>query len=187
MNAEIIEHLDPDLLKDADSTAELPVARPPAPVPTMRLAALLPSAPPGPLPTAPMPVLAPLSPPNLDAARPTVFTRRPSWIRELIKSALTPSASPRVPLDERITRRTAGAACVGVAAAFAFSALVTGLRGAPDPSLPAAVGAMLVLSRALVALGAGAFAFGLLRMAERLLAPSAARPSLPDDGPDSAP
>ena len=67
-------------------------------------------------------------------------------------------------------RRRAGAGFVGLALAFAFVAMVTGLRGAPDdPSIAPVVAAALVLSHALVALGAGAFSFGLLRMAERLL------------------
>jgi hypothetical protein len=80
-----------------------------------------------------------------------------------------PTATPD-PQARRMARRTAGAVCVGLALAFALVAMITGLRGAPDdPSLVPATAAALVIARALVAIGAGAFSFGLLRMAERLL------------------
>ena len=95
---------------------------------------------------------------------------RPSWLQALLTTTFpppAPGASPEVALR---ARRNAAAACVGFALTFALIAMITGLRGAPDdPSIAPAVAAALVVAHALVALGAGAFSFGLLRMAERLL------------------
>ncbi len=95
---------------------------------------------------------------------------RPSWLQALLTTTFPPPAPGADPEVARRARRNAAAACVGFALAFALVAMITGLRGAPDdPTIAPAVAAALVLAHALVALGAGAFSFGLLRMAERLL------------------
>jgi hypothetical protein len=72
-------------------------------------------------------------------------------------------------------RRLAGIACLGLSPLFLILALYEGLRGAPEGAASATVVAALVVAHAIVAVGAGAFGFGLLRMAERLLDEDRAR------------
>ena len=174
MNAETAELLDSDLLKDAEATAQRPALAPSDEIQTaVRLPAITPP-PPAPA-TATMPLPAVSFPPQsrvptMPAHRPEVAASRPSWLQALLATTFPPPAATLDPEAARLARRRAGAGFVGLALAFAFVAMVTGLRGAPDdPSIAPVVAAALVLSHALVALGAGAFSFGLLRMAERLL------------------
>jgi len=174
MNAETAELLDSDLLKDAEATAQRPALAPSDEIQTaVRLPAITPP-PPAPA-TATMPLPAVSFPPQsrvptMSGHRPEVPASRPSWLQALLATTFPPPAATLDPEAARLARRRAGAGFVGLALAFAFVAMVTGLRGAPDdPSIAPVVAAALVLSHALVALGAGAFSFGLLRMAERLL------------------
>jgi hemoglobin len=184
------ELLDPDLLKDAESTSQLAaqsverveaaeelktIRLPPAtpPPPPMHIATS--SMPPLPAsfpPAAPLPSMSAGSTQPLAAhyrAAPPAASR-PTWLRALLDSTFPASEVNADPEVARRSRRTAAAACVGFALAFALVAMITGLRGAPDDaSMAPAVAAALVVAHALVALGAGAFSFGLLRMAERLL------------------
>lgn len=166
------ELLDSSLLRDAESTSQfaaqaveaaeelatirLPPATPPPPAmkptATARMAAL--------------PVTA------HDPFPPPPRMPRPSWLQALLTTTFPPPAASHG-ADPEVTmraRRNAAAACVGFALAFALVAMITGLRGAPDdPTISPAVAAALVVAHALIAIGAGAFSFGLLRMAERLL------------------
>jgi hypothetical protein len=169
------ELLDSSLLRDAESTSQfaaqaveaaeelatirLPPATPPPPAmkptATARMAAL------------PVTAHDPFPPPPRMPTMP-----RPSWLQALLTTTFPPPAASHG-ADPEVTmraRRNAAAACVGFALAFALVAMITGLRGAPDdPTISPAVAAALVVAHALIAIGAGAFSFGLLRMAERLL------------------
>lgn len=178
MNADIAEMLDSELLKDAEATAQRPSLAAPPDLPTARMVSITPP-PPGAYPaiTGSVPPLPPMSiPPQ---ARVPVIQQpvaeaprapRPSWIDALLATTFPPPSQSANPEHARAMRRRAGAAFVGLALAFALVAMITGLRGAPDdPSIAPVVAAALVLAHALVAIGAGAFSFGLLRMAERLV------------------
>jgi hypothetical protein len=94
---------------------------------------------------------------------------RPSWLRTLLNSTLpapgTYDANPTAP----IRPTTAGVVFAVLGLVFALVALVTGLRGAPSEPIEPVVAAATVLARALLALGAGALSFAMLRQAERLL------------------
>jgi hypothetical protein len=180
------EMLDSELLRDAESTAQLAahsvqgahagivtealetIRLPPAtpPPPPMHAYAAYPG-------TTSMPPLPPSFPPPSRVpsmpSQPPVAAR-PSWLRALLTTTFPPPSGQPDPHTTRMARRTAGAVCVGLALAFAFVAMITGLRGAPDdPTMAPVVAASLVMAHTFVALGAGAFSFGLLRMAERLL------------------
>jgi hypothetical protein len=197
------ELLDSELLKDAESTSQLPAhaapaeelrttrlpraTPPPPPLHAMHIATS--SMPPLPMsfpPPAPVPAIGagstqPLSqqpvqaPSHHYAHAAAPAAARPSWLRQLLATTFPPPAAPS---DSGVSaqttaaaRRSAAIACVGFALVFALVAMVSGLRGAPDDaSMAPAVAAALVVAHALVAIGAGAFSFGLLRMAERLLA-----------------
>ncbi len=174
------------LLKDAESTSQraaLDIAASVAEeLATIRLP---PATPPPPahfahLGTGPMPAMTDAFPPqsrvpsmDAGATHPRgahAAAARPSWLQALLTSTFPPAAPGASPEVVQRARRNAAAACVGFALAFALVAMISGLRGAPDdPAMAPAVAAALVVAHALVALGAGAFSFGLLRMAERLL------------------
>jgi hypothetical protein len=95
---------------------------------------------------------------------------KPPWLRALLDSTFPPAEAVVDPKVALVARRRAGALALTFAVALALVAVIVGLRGAPeDAGLAPNVAAALVLSRGLFAVGAGAFAFGLLRMAERLL------------------
>jgi hypothetical protein len=95
---------------------------------------------------------------------------RSSWWRGLL-TATFPPPRDAVSADDRVLRKRIGSIAAGVAAALVIVALVAGLR--PAPSGEAAVAATVVASRAAVALGLLAFAYALLRAAERLFFPPA--------------
>jgi hypothetical protein len=183
-NAEL---LDSELLKDAESTAQLAAqvahgAHAPIVTEALETIRLPPATPPPPamyayaahpvgttsMPPLPSSFPPPSRVPSMGSAPPAAA--RPSWLRALLTTTFPPPAAQPDPQTTRMARRTAGAVCVGLALAFAFVAMITGLRGAPDdPTMASAVAASLVMAHTFVALGAGAFSFGLLRMAERLL------------------
>jgi hypothetical protein len=94
---------------------------------------------------------------------------KPSWFKALLASTFPPPAAVPGEYATAAVRRRLVVTCVGFSLFFAAVALVTGLRAAPvDPTLSPVVVAAIVLGRAVVAVGAGAFSYGLLRMAERL-------------------
>jgi hypothetical protein len=69
-------------------------------------------------------------------------------------------------------RRAVAVGCVVAACTFATLALIFAFQVPPPPSaLPPVVEATVIVVHAVLALGAGALAFGLLRLAERLSAP----------------
>jgi hypothetical protein len=182
MTEESAELLDADLLKDPEATSQRPTLAPvldelkttrlppitPPPPHVQFVTTSLPPLPQSFPPPGRMPSVPDMSPrPRQEAPRPT----RPSWLRSLLTTTLTPPGTGLDPQAQRhLARRNAGLVCVAFAFVLGVLALVAGLRGAPDdPSMASSVVAALVIARALVAVGAGAFSFGLLRMAERLL------------------
>jgi hypothetical protein len=186
MHDEGAEMLDSDLLRDAESTSQHVSLAPPSgdELKTMRLPPPTPPPPPMHIATSSMAPLPSSFPPpaplpgvgdgtaryHHEAPAPApVAAPRPTWLRALLDSTFPlPTATPD-PRASRMARSRAGAACIGLALTFALVAMITGLRGAPDdPAIAPAVAAALVAARAVFALGAGAFSFGLLRMAERL-------------------
>ena len=175
MNVDAAELLDPELLKDAESTAQHPaIVTPPDEAQTMTR---LPASAPPPLPAAgalatqPLLPLAFPPPPRVaqvahPGVAPALPVSRPSWLRSLLSTTQAPPVEgPEAP---PLTRERVAVACVVAALAFALVAMITGLRGAPDGSVAPLVAAATILGRSMLALGAGAFSFGLLRMAERL-------------------
>jgi hypothetical protein len=99
-------------------------------------------------------------------------TAKPSWLRALLTTTFPPPGAASTGSNAHLAHGVAGATCAVLGLAFAVVALVTGLRGAPtDMSMAPAVAAALIVARAFVAIGAGAFSFGCFRMAERLLVP----------------
>jgi hypothetical protein len=184
MNQVQAEFLDSDLLKDAEATAQRQSLSEGGEVRTMRLESIAPPPMPVNLVTAALPTLAtpahaPIAP---QAALPSLgegTTRyrseaplpgRPSWLRALLVSTFPPPSATSPVDDATVVRRVVGVTCIAVAIVLGLIALVLGLSGAPkDPTLAPPVAAMVVLSRGLFALGAGAFSFGLIRLAERAL------------------
>jgi hypothetical protein len=78
-----------------------------------------------------------------------------------------------VEYDAVAARRAVAVGCVVAACTFAVLALVFAFQVSPSPStLAPVVEATVIVAHAVLALGAGALAFGLLRVAERLSAPS---------------
>jgi hypothetical protein len=181
------EFLDPELLKDADSTNQRPALSAAAEdLKTTRFAGVLPSAGEPPLPSFPPPsesapaaafaaqaaYVAPPSPAQPPRAlEPAPRPPKPSWLRALLASTVSAPGTGEGRVDRGvISPHAAGALFASLGLVFAGVALVTGLRGAPaDATMAPAVAAALVLARALVALGAGALSFAMLRQAERLL------------------
>src|SRR5579859_2020104 len=165
---------DQDITKVSDSTAPRPagavpsedllptehvpaVARlPPISLPPLRP----PSAPPPPVAVAPspppaqMPTLPPRNPPIFDAARDGR------------------SSAPSAEEEAMGTRRAMAVGCVVAACALATIALIFAFRPPPpEGAMSPLQAASVVLSNAILAIGAGAFGYGLLRIAERLSAP----------------
>jgi hypothetical protein len=171
---------DQDITKVSDSTAPRPAAAveaedlptehipaltrlPPISLPPLRPPMSPPAATvlPSPLPPAQMPTLPPKNPPMMDAAR-----------------RFRPDSSRPSEYDALGARRAVAVGCVVAACAFATIALIFAFR--PPPSLgtmPPIQAASVVLANAILSLGAGALGYGLLRMAERLSAPSSASSS----------
>jgi hypothetical protein len=192
------EFLDPELLKEAEATAQraalsdaaehLPTTRLPplTPPPTLATAAIPPlsaSFVPPPVAPAHAPFVHPSAPPpaaapatTLDSNEGTTRYRheappltKPSWFKALLASTFPPPAAVPGEHDAAAVRRKLVVTCVGFSLFFAAVALVTGLRGAPvDPTLSPVVVAAIVVARAIVAVGAGALSYGLLRIAERV-------------------
>jgi hypothetical protein len=91
-----------------------------------------------------------------------VQSPKPSWFRAL----LTTTSPPPAPVD---SRRTVVLGCVLAACAFAAIALIFAFRSPPYlEAMPPVVAAMVLLTHAMLAIGAGALTYGLLRMAERI-------------------
>jgi len=116
----------------------------------------------------------PTVPPQAHPLEPTVKfptdpvrSPKPSWFRSLLTTTSPPPAAES--LDPGSVRRTVGVGCVAAACAFAVVALVFAFR-APPPlgTMPPVVAATVVIAHALLAIGAGALSYGLLRIAERL-------------------
>jgi hypothetical protein len=186
------EYLDPELLKDAEATNQRPaLSAEGEELKTTQFAGMLASAG-GPLPSFPPPESSPYA---ADAAfsaprpgyagqpayaaqaqaqpqaaiAPAARPAKPSWLRALLATMSGPAAEGHASKG-LINPHVAGIVFASLGLVFAGVALVTGLRGAPsDATMAPAVAAALVLARALVALGAGALSFGMLRQAERLL------------------
>jgi hypothetical protein len=180
MQDESAEMLDSNLLNDAEATSQhVAVAPSGDELMTMRLPPATPPPPAmhfattstQPLPASfPQPARVPVVDGGAHYRSAPPAASRPTWLRALLDSTFPPPTATPDPSARRMARRTAGAVCVGLALAFALVAMITGLRGAPDdPAMAPTVAAALVIARALVAVGSGAFSFGLLRMAERLL------------------
>jgi hypothetical protein len=91
---------------------------------------------------------------------------KPSWLRGLLTATFPPPPPDAVTLDERTLRKRTGSAAALLSMALVITSLVVGLRSAP--ALEPAVASTVVASRAALALGLLAFAFALLRAAERL-------------------
>ena len=95
---------------------------------------------------------------------------KPSWLRALLTTTFPPPGAMRnTNPDAPIRASTAGTIFAAMGLVFAIVALVTGLRGAPAEPMEPVVAAATVIARALIALGAGALSFAMLRQAERLL------------------
>lgn len=117
------------------------------------------------LPTTRLPPISP--PPRVTVHPDTLQPPKPSWFRAL----LTTTSPPPAPLAVELlaVRRMVAIGCVLAACAFAIIALVFAFRPAPSlDTMQPVVAATVVLTRALLAIGAGALTYGLLRMAERL-------------------
>jgi hypothetical protein len=176
--------LDPDITKEGEATAQrsaiaaaedrLPTTRlPPIAPPPLRP----PSVPPGALP--PSVVVSsrntPTVPPQSGPAPLEATTRfraesspqaKPSWFRALLT---TTSPPPALEADPHSVRRSVAVGCVVAACAFAVIALSFAFRAPPSlGTQQPVVAATMVLAHALLALGAGALSYGLLRIAERL-------------------
>ena len=124
---------------------------------------------------SPCGALPPVAPPPAPSAsevtahyRHEPLDERPRGLRSVVAGMLAPLRD-RSTDGRAIMRRRLTLACLGSAAFFLILALVFGLRGAPaDPGLSPEVAAATVLSRAILAVGAGALSFGLLRLARRI-------------------
>ena len=177
------DFLDSELLNDAEATNQRPALSPEAD--ELKTTQLPPLTPPPPPPAASMPPLPPVTFPQTHAptfaldegttryrSEPPQATPKPSWLRALLTTTFPPPSTVRAPAAAAapITARTAGTLFAVMGLVFAVVALVSGLRGVPsDAGVAPAVAAALVITRALVALGAGALSFAMFRQAERLL------------------
>lgn len=174
------EFLDSELLNDAEATNQRPALSPEADeLKTTQLPPLTP-----PPPAASMPPLPPVTFPQTPAptfafdegttryrSEPPQGTPKPSWLRALLTTTFPPPSTVRAPVSAApITARTAGTVFAVLGLVFAVVALISGLRGVPsEAGVAPVVAAALVITRALVALGAGALSFAMFRQAERLL------------------
>jgi hypothetical protein len=186
--------LDPDVTKEGDSaipraatatanaTAEdrLPVSRlPPIAPPPLRP----PSVPPGVLPPPGVvssrntPTVPPQGGRDVGRVPPEAAPRypseeapppKPSWFRALLTTTSPPPAPAEY--DPHSLRRTIAVGCVAAACVFAVIALMFAFRAPPSlGTMQPVVAATVVLAHALLAIGAGALTYGLLRIGERLL------------------
>jgi hypothetical protein len=180
--------LDPDATSQGEASSQraaiaasaiVPAAAPEDRLPTARLPPIAPpplrppSVPPPPPPFAASglssrqtPTVPPSGRPMADAAGrlaiDAVQGPKPSWFRAL----LTSTSPPPAPAD---ARRTVVLGCVLAACAFAAIALVFAFRNPPFlESMQPLVAATVLLTRAMLAIGAGALTYGLLRIAERI-------------------
>jgi hypothetical protein len=186
MNEANSEFLDPDLLKEAEATQQRVALSPEGEeMTTTRLPPLTPPPPPlqttsvPPLPAAfPPPTPAPTfaaahasTAPVLGSTPPAAPAPhgRPSWLHALLTTTFPPPGAVNVNPEAPIRASTAGTVFAVLGLVFAVVALVTGLRGAPTDPIEPVVAAATVIARALLALGAGALSFAMLRQAERLL------------------
>jgi hypothetical protein len=177
--------LDPDATKDGEQSMQrvtaaaaavedrLPTTRlPPIAPPPLRPPSIPPGvlAPPGIASTRNSPTLPPVGRPLDPTAKfptDTVRPPKPSWFRALLTTTSPPPAAE--PLDSGAVRRTVAVGCVAAACAFAVIALVFAFRSPPAlGTMPPVVAATVVLAHAFLAIGAGSFSYGLLRVAERL-------------------
>jgi hypothetical protein len=177
----------PQATKERAPDDRLPTTRlPPITPPPLRV----PSVPPPPPPSPTTPVLSSRETPTVppQSGRPTtegagryamdaVQSPKPSWFRAL----LTTTSPPPAPVDGR---RTVVLGCVLAACAFAAIALIFAFRSPPYlEAMPPVVAAMVLLTHAMLAIGAGALTYGLLRMAERISSSSAGSgASIPPEG-----
>jgi hypothetical protein len=191
------EFVEKDAGKDADSTAQhspvppaaadeqLATTRMPPLTPPPPLAALPPPArsvsqPPPPSPSLPsIGALPPLPrPPSFPPASPALAPAfsamqqppapRTSWWGALVASTVPPPGSAVARAAERDVHKRIGGACAGSGIALVLVGLIVGLHGVPaDPTMAPVVMASTLVVRGLLALGVLAFAYGLLRMAER--------------------
>lgn len=172
------EFLDPDLLKDAEATAQRPaLSASDEPLATAAIPPLAVPFVPPPVPPAVRASAPPRAAADPSLGEPTTryrselppASKRPSWLRTLLTTTFPPPAALPGEQSAAVLRRRVIVACIGFAIVFAAMALVTAFRAPPpEGALSPVVVAAVVLGRALVAIGAGAFSYGLLRMAERL-------------------
>jgi hypothetical protein len=179
--------LDPDVTKEGDAAIpraaipaaedRLPASRlPPIAPPPLRP----PSVPPGVLPPPGVvssrnsPTLPPqggrVPPPEAAPRFPSedVAPPKPSWFRALLTTTSPPPAPAE--FDPHSLRRTVAVGCVAAACVFAVIALMFAFRAPPSlGTMQPVVAATVVLAHALLAIGAGALTYGLLRIGERLL------------------
>ncbi len=192
-DANVDDLLDPDATSEGDIAAQqvaiaasaerahsVKERAPEDRLPTTRLPPIAPPPPRAPsVPPPPPPLVAPVLssretptvPPQ--SGRPTtegagryamdaVQSPKPSWFRAL----LTTTSPPPAVVD---TRRTVVLGCVLAACAFAAIALIFAFRSPPYlESMQPLVAAAILVTRGMLAIGAGALTYGLLRMAERI-------------------
>jgi hypothetical protein len=104
-----------------------------------------------------------VSPPSSTTDAPAA---KPSWWRNLLTATFPPPRPEALSADERALRRRAGSGAAIFALTLLVASLVIGLRAAPaaEPT----VAAVVVASRAALALGLLGLVLALLRAAERL-------------------
>jgi hypothetical protein len=177
--------LDPDVSKEGEASAKrsnlalaedhLPTTRlPPIAPPPIRPPSIPPTAV-GSIASSSRntPTLPPQSAaPTLEATtryrQDSVVQQKPSWFRALLTSTSPP---PAYAVEHDPVRRAVAVGCVVAAFAFAVIALAFAFRSPPSiGTMQPAVAASVVIAHALLAIGSGALGFGLLRIAERLLA-----------------
>jgi hypothetical protein len=194
-NADVV--LDPDATSPGEpssqSAAIAATAAPEDRLPTTRLPPITPPPlrppsvppPPPPMPAGGLssretPTVPPSGrPPTTEGAgryaMEAVQAPKPSWFRAL----LTTTSPPPAPTD---SRRSVVLGCVLAACAFAAIALILAFRSPPYlEAMPPLVAATVLLTHAMLAIGAGALTYGLLRIAERVS--SAGTPSPSSDFP----
>jgi hypothetical protein len=175
------DFLDSELLKDAEATNQRPAMSPEGDeLKTTRMPSMTPPPPALSMPPLPPITFPPASPAPSFAvddgttryrSEPPPASPKPSWLRALLTTTFPPPATQRDPsVKGPVSVQTAGTVFAVMGLVFAVVALVTGLRGVPsDTTVAPAVAAAFVVARAIVALGAGALSFAMLRQAERLL------------------
>ena len=91
---------------------------------------------------------------------------KPSWWRNLLTATFPPPRPEGLSADERALRRRAGSVAALLSLVLLVTSLVIGLRAAP--AAEPAVAAVVVASRAALALGLLGLVAALVRAAERL-------------------